>query len=419
MPPVVTTPNLDDLLLDVATAIELSDRDRRVVESRYRLLKEHIEREESPLAPYLYESESRIYPQGSISIGTTVVSGTEDDRFDLDALVELSVPSDWTPNYVLKLLWETLKDFPDAQEVVRCTRCVQIRFAFMHMDVTVLDPEPPIRIERAGEIFHSPDKGRSCRVPANPYGFSLWFRNNVHAGGTEFTETLARRRFTNSIDRLSQMVEVKAADQDDLPPVLPPHLDSEQVVALKLLKRYMNLRYEDRDLKKPPSVYLSKLAVDSENSSYGLCSQLIAQAQFVAAEMDHHVSRNQFPDERNPSYKPDRLNDRWPKNQNDMIVLKKDMIYLITELERAKRGDFSDIAKIISGIFGERITNRSVQYLLDRAEAAGVQQGSQYERGTGAVLLKDALGAPAIVRKVSNAPAHNFHCQEIKKVDEN
>ena len=207
----VTTPNFDDLLLDVATAIELSDRDRLVVEKRYRLLKEHIEREESPLAPYLNDAESRIYPQGSISIGTTVVSGTEDDRFDLDALVELNVPPDWTPNYVLDLLWETLKDFPDAKEVVRCTRCIQIRFAFMHMDVTVLDPEPPIRIERAGDIFHSPDKGSSCRVPANPYGFSWWFRKTVHAGSSLFTETLARRRSTNGIDRLSQIVEFQGS----------------------------------------------------------------------------------------------------------------------------------------------------------------------------------------------------------------
>lgn len=419
MPPVVTTPNLDDLLLDVATAIELSDRDRRVVEKRYRHLKAHIERKESPLAPYLIDAESRIYPQGSISIGTTVVSGTEDDRFDLDALVELDVPPEWTPDYILDLLWKTLKDFPDAEEVERCTRCVQIRFAFMHMDVTVLDPEPSPRIERAGEIFHSPDKGRSYRVPANPFGFSWWFRSKVHAGSTQFTESLASRRSTNGIDRLSQMVELKEAEQDDLPPVLPPRLDSEQVVALKLLKRYLNLRYQDRNLKRPPSVYLSKLAVDAGNSAGGLCAQLIAEAKFVATQMAYHISKNEFPDERNPSYEPDRLNDRWPKNQNDLVVLRNDMSYLITELERAKMADFSEIAKVVSGIFGERIANRSVQYLLDRAEAAGVQQGSQYEKGIGTVLLKGSVGAPAIARKASNAPAHNFHCQEFKKVDEN
>ena len=410
MPSVVTTPNLDDLLLDVATAIELSGRDRRFAESRYRLLKNHVERAESPLAPYLNDSESRIYPQGSISIGTTIVSGTEDDRFDLDALVELRVPPERTPKHVLDLLWETLKDFPNASEVVRCTRCVQIRFAFMHMDVAVLDRKPAIQIERAGEIFHSPDKGESYRVPANPFGFSLWFRKNVHAGGAQFTETLIKRRSTNGIDRLPAIMEFRGAEQDDLPPVLPPLLDSEQVVALKLLKRYINLRYEDRDLKKPPSVYLSKLAVDAENSFYGLCAQLEAQAQHVAAKM-----RGQFPDERNPSYRPDRLNDRWPKNKKDMVVLEEDMNYLIAELKRAKTAEFSDIATIVSGIFGERIAKRSVQYLLDRAEAAGAKHGSQYEKGTGAVVLKDAVVAPAIARNVSAAPAHNFHSEEFKK----
>jgi len=417
MPSVATSPNLDDLLLDIATAIELSARDRRVVENRYRLLKDHIERKESLLAPYLNDSESRIYPQGSISIGTTVVSGTEDDRFDLDALVELRVPPEWTPRHVLDLLYETLKDFPDAKEVVRCTRCVQIQFAFMHMDVTVLDPQPGEGIERAGEIFHSPDKGESYRVPANPYGFSQWFRTKVHLGSVPFIETLSKRRSTNGIDRLS--MEFKAAEQDDLPPVLPPSLDSEQVVALKLLKRYINLRYEDRDLKKPPSVYLSKLAVDAGNSSYGLCAQFLAQAQFVATEMQRHFLEGQIPDDRNPSYVPDRLNDRWPKNLNDLTVLEKDMNYLIAEIERAKTAEFSQITRVLSGVFGERITKRSVQYLLDRAEAGGVKQDSQYEKGTGTVLLKESLVAPAIARKVSATPAHNFHCEEIDKVNEN
>lgn len=410
----MTSPNLDDLLLDIATAIELSDRDRRVAENRYRLLKEHLEQKKSPLACYLIDSESRIYPQGSISTGTTVVSGSEDDRFDLDALVELRVPPKWTPKQVLDLLYESLKDFPGALEVVRCTRCVQIRFAFMHMDVTVMDPQQGVRIERAGEIFHSPDSGESRRIPANPYGFSQWFRQNIHAGSSQFAETLAKRRATNGIDRLSNFIEIKSAQQDDLPPVLPPRLDFEQVVALKLLKRYVNLRYENRDVKKPPSIYLSKLIVDVGDSPYGLCAQLTAQAQYVEAEMRRHIFNGQLPDERNPTYLPDRLNDRWPKNQKDMEVLAEDMNNLVTEIKRASASEFSSIAKIVSGMFGEKVSNRSVQVLLDRAAEAGVKRSSRYEKGTGAVILDETIIAPAIVG-TSAAPRHSFHSEEKKE----
>jgi hypothetical protein len=64
--------NLDDLLLDIATSIEPSDADRRIIDKRYRELKTHLERPNSPLSGYLLEDESRIYAQGSISISATI-----------------------------------------------------------------------------------------------------------------------------------------------------------------------------------------------------------------------------------------------------------------------------------------------------------------------------------------------------------
>ena len=65
--PFQQTNALDEVLLDVAALIELSPRDRRVADNRYRLLKEHLERRGSPLAPYLVDGVSLIYAQGSIA----------------------------------------------------------------------------------------------------------------------------------------------------------------------------------------------------------------------------------------------------------------------------------------------------------------------------------------------------------------
>jgi hypothetical protein len=81
-----TAPGLDDLLLDVVTVIELSDHDREVADNRYRRLKSHLERPTSLLRPYLMNSTSLIYAQGSMAIGATIISGTDEDRFDVDAL---------------------------------------------------------------------------------------------------------------------------------------------------------------------------------------------------------------------------------------------------------------------------------------------------------------------------------------------
>ena len=164
-------PNLDDLFLDIAPAIEPSDADRRIMDRRYRQLKEYLERPSSPLAPYLRDDDSRIYPQGSVAISATIISGDRDDRFDVDAIVEFDVPPELSDEKVLDLLYWALQGFPGAERVVRNTRCVTVEFAFMHMDVTPMDPEAEPRPERIGEIFHSPDEGEACHVPANPVGF--------------------------------------------------------------------------------------------------------------------------------------------------------------------------------------------------------------------------------------------------------
>ncbi len=414
----MASPNLDDILLDIVAAIELSPRDRQVAENRYRRLKEHLERPQSPLAQYLNDGESHIYPQGSMAIGATIVDGTDDDRFDLDALVEMVVPTSWTPDDVLDTLYTALKDFPDAKEIVRCTRCVQIRFAFMHMDVTILDPTTGKGIDRAGEIFHSPDEGPSYPVPANPYGFSGWFRSTVEIGSETLPQAMSAKRMMNSIDRLapSPFEVANAAEQDDIPAMIPPHLDSEQVLALKLLKRNLNLAYENRDIRRPPSIYLTKMAADVGLSPYGLFSQLLSLAQYIKSEMKKHQQAGLLPDERNPSYDPDRLNDRWPTEQKDMHILEQDMDYLISGLQAVQTADFREITKILADLFGEKISGHSVERYLDRAIKAGDTGGSgNYIRNVGIYVPSEAVIAPAVSKSVSTVPKNHFHCSEIKK----
>jgi Second Messenger Oligonucleotide or Dinucleotide Synthetase domain len=418
----ITSPNLDDLLLDIATAIELSDRDRQVAESRYRKLKEHLERAASPFAPYLADDSAHIYPQGSVATGTTIVSGTEEERFDLDAMVEVKAAAHLKPKQALDLLFEALKDFPDAVDVVRCTRCVQIKFAFMHMDVSIMLPSDEPRIQRAGELFHSCDKGVEKLVPTNPYGFAAWFRANTNDSHEEFHNALVRRRSVSAIDRFESATYAKSvtiyandAKQDDLPAILPSRHDSEQSVALKLLKRYINLRYEGRDMKKPPSIYLAKLAADVDVSEYGLCAQLAALANHIHTQMGISLATGKFPDERNPSYAPDKLNDRWPKERSDMEVLSTDMSALLSSIDKLRNSGFKQIATDVVAMFGERVSKLSVAALLERAAAPEYGHKSQYERGTGATILSGAVVAPAVARSLAQAPRQNFHCGIAKK----
>ena len=200
----------DEILLDVASVLELSHADRRVAENRYRRLKTHLERDSSVLHPHLIDGESFIYAQGSIATSTTIISGTDEDRFDLDAVVEIDVPQEWSDSDALDKLEEALQGFPGVIKIIRCTRCVQLQFPFMHMDVTILDRSEKIAVERAGEIFHSPDDGNAYRVQSNPWGFTDWYRASVSANQAEqfnFQKLLTERRQDHSYTRLPVLDE--------------------------------------------------------------------------------------------------------------------------------------------------------------------------------------------------------------------
>jgi len=215
------------------------------------------------------------------------------------------------------------------------------------MDVTIMDRRAKIAVERAGEIFHSPDTGASSRVPSNPWGFTSWFRGTVGVGQEAFAATLREHRLVVAKNRLTfidenERIVVAKAEQVDLPPVIPSAIDAQEAVALKLLKRFLNLRYEGLPVKRPPSIYLTKRAGDVGYVPQGLTAQLFQLADSTAKIMRNHIAAGTRPRELNPSYAPDRINDRWPADDasgvKDMKILAEQLEYLTDRLEQMLLG---------------------------------------------------------------------------------
>lgn len=402
-----TTPNLDTVLLATALQLELSDRDHRVAEKRYQFIPEHLQRPGSRLQ--LYMSAAKVYAQGSRAIGATIVHGASDDRFDFDAILEFFAPRDWAPGKVLDELYLAFEGFPDVKSIERCTRCIQLQFAFMHLDVTPMAPAADPRPERVGDIYHSPDTGADARLPVNPYGFAGWFRDHLTPASQAFIDNARAMRARLEIkDRLAPGLIVADADIDDLPDLIDPIREAPQVIALKLMKRYLNLRYAARDMKRPVSPYLSKIAVLVGPSPFGLCGQLVAYAKELDRRMTVALETGRHPDERNPVFSMESFNDRWPKDAMEMRVFREDLRYLVRELERARQSELTEIRKIFGGLFGEIVSGRAVQGYMDGV--TGRAGPTPYERGKGFVAAP-AILAPASVAAatISRAPSHHFH----------
>lgn len=402
---------LDDILVALATLLELTDQDRKIAESRYERLKNHLSREGCEFAELLEQENSLIYAQGSMAISTTILSGTDDDRFDVDAVVEIAVPSDWTSKQVLDKLYDALESFPYKISIERCTRCVQLQFANMHMDVTIIDNRENISGERPGKIFHSPDSGDSYSVPSNPWGFTAWFRNSLVQDQPQFKDKLESKRqmITSSLLRVSdqEMIFLKEAEQEKLPPIIPARVDSQEAVSLKLLKRFINLHYEDIDAKRPPSIYLTKKAIDCGYSSSGLTAQLYRLANHISGELQVHINRCTRLEERNPSYFPDIITDRWPRvgtdGDMDLQTTIDKMELLKAQLIAVSTMPISEAKTVLSELFGERITERMLQQLIGAVDSSDKNVSLSHAFPVGSVITSQS--------ETYVAPrSHHFHC---------
>jgi hypothetical protein len=278
-----------------------------------------------------------------------------------------------------------------------------------------MDRRARIAGNRPGHIFHSPDTGAAYRVDANPWGFIDWFRNAVGVGDATFADRLRTARDAAGIRRLQFLDErerlfMADAEQVPLPPAIPTRIDAQEVVALKLLKRYLNLRYASSTLKRPPSVWITKLTGDIGYDPRGLSHQLFSLADGICANLRTHLANGTVPNELNPSYRLDRINDRWPRplasGRTDMECLADHLDALKGALNKMLFATQQDILKEIDSLFGETFGAAEREILKKRYDRRERDSGILIKSGSGAVF------APALVKAqpdLRSVPQHRFH----------
>lgn len=405
---------IDLLLADVAVRIQLSQTHYNLAVSRYETINDWIERDGSPLKDQVV----LFYPQGSMAIGATIASKVESDEFDIDLIAQLDLHPESDPHHVLNLLEQAIRGDLGSRyfkQTERCTRCIQVQYADgMHLDVT-----PMIRLvgspERAGYIFHSPEAWPTSddkRIVANPYGFADWFRRNTPAE-TDFALAFAKREVAYA----STLLLEKAAEADPVPAQKPAHEKSRALVALQLLKRWRNLRYDGRKSRRPASVLLAKLVGDNANQTGSLSEELEYQARrmyefFTEAERQQRLAYVE-----NPSCPGDVFTDRWPANLHEQHVFRLDLEDLLAKLEQLRSGGaLHKMQEVLVDLFGERPAVEAVRLLTEsmgRAIATGRSHhntcGGRFDLGASGVLGASAIVDASTVTTVRATPKHtNF-----------
>jgi hypothetical protein len=389
----------DILLADVAVRIQLSPTEYITATKHYEVMGDWIDRPDSPLRGLV----SGFYPQGGFSTGSTIASHDDRSDFDLDAMAVVDWPLDVDPEYALATLHGTVAGEKGSRyhdKADRKTRCTQIVYDGMHLDVT---PSVLIshRAAKTSFIFHSKPSDPSVRketIYANPYGLAEWFNDR-----TQYDEAFATYYEGASLD-FSRVILLEKADTTPVPAQAPAYRKSKQVICLQLMKRWRNIAYDrrHRGLRLPPSVLLTYyIGENTSDADRSLLDELIHHVDAVTLTIETAVAFGNLVEARNPKCEEDRLTDRWPGTAQDQKVFLDELHLLQGRLAKLKNGVSLDgMREILENLFGETPANEAVAAFRQRHVNDNAAGKGLYIPGRGAVPALGSVAAPSIAKAV-------------------
>lgn len=401
----------DVLLANVAIGIQLSPTNHRLADERLKTLADWIDRPGSPLAGLV----DLVYPQGSMAIHATIAAALRNDEFDVDAIVQGRFPAGTTPHEALDLLYRAVRGDPGSRyytKTKRNTRCVTVEYVGMHVDLTPGELLPR-RDPRVSHIFHHrPEEPNNAgkRITANPYGFAEWF-NEVTPRSPLFEQFFGDQSL--ALDR-----QWAKAETEEVPAPIPAYQKPPAVIALQLIKRNRNVRYDRRVERKPPSVLLASLVAQFAGVTGSPYSELLHQSRQLVNYFQSHQNARKLISVQNPRCPEDVFTDRWPANLDEQGLYLEDLQYMVAQLELIEKDPPLElIAGVFSRLFGEDIS-KSVVDAFNEETGRRIASGSLLtERKTGRIELGQsrwakvpaATAAPAVVRA---SPPHTFYGSE-------
>lgn len=400
----LTSP-IDVLLADIVIRLQLNRTAYREAVDRYETIQKWIDRDESPLRGRV----DACYPQGSMAIQATVASKGTADEHDLDVVAELKLSPDVSPEIPLELLYRSILGTLGSRywgKTRRRSRCVTVDYSNMHLDITPsvrLDSRPP----RECRIFESPTHDRyapSRPIVANPYGFAKWFNDVTHVDD-EFSELFNQRMlaYESAMSRL-------ASEGIPLPAQEPAEKKSISAVILQLIKRWVNITYESRRVRRPPSVMLATMVANAQVSDVSLLRGLNQCVQFIFDALRSESLTHSTIRILNPACNRDEFTDRWPETLDHQNLFISDLGKFLDRLQMlGKRPPLDEIQHIMVELFGE-LPTRSVFEAFNRQYGESISGGSsRYNPTRGGIVLPSAVPAARTdVRNSRRVPSHTF-----------
>lgn len=360
---------LDALLFDICEELQLARTRYDVAVERYGTANRLLEKAGSPFQ-FL---RPRIFPQGSMALGTTCKP--VDGPHDLDFVLQID-PLRWPlhPLAGLNALYEFLRSNETYRGMISLkNRVVRLTYADeFYMDIL---PAYTDHVS-GGTCILVPDRQKLSLCPSNPEGFIRWFHNRC------FT----RRRLL--LEKAMPVPPQQTVDEKE-----PLQL------AVQLLKRWRDLAFDDSCA--VISVVLTTLAgthySGEESVSEALSAILagIVKAIDVADLFDKRIVV------RNPSNIEEDFAERWDSNPNAYDEFKRG----VRQFER----NWSAI------VVGGRETNKELEKLFgEYVRSALIKRGQRLHeaRKAGSLAVGTTGAITGLGPGATSVPRNVFHGDE-------
>lgn len=335
---------LSTIYRHVGDTLNISDTERNQIVDSYKAVGSYLGNLEENL-------HIKIYPQGSLGLGTIIkpLKSDNDGEYDVDMVCLLKEGSHLSTEKIKKIVGNRLKENDRYKEMLNDEgkRCWTLQYSDFHMDILPSVPMNSNKNDTRIRLTHTEDYSNYTSKYSNPKGYLEWFQE-------EMKET-----YTQSREFYSKKNDVEI---DEVPLY---KLRTPLQISIQLLKRHRDIMYQNTDKSehKPISIIITTLATQAyEDQGFDLYTTL----SNILRNMESHIqkSENGIYVIGNPTNPEENFADKWNEKP-----IKKDVFF--EWLKAAKRDIIENPLSIseglheakysLSNIFGEEVITKSFQ----------------------------------------------------------
>jgi hypothetical protein len=355
-----------EMLEYLAESLDISESRFKEAEGRYQAVGKWLERDESVVA----EFDPAIYTQGSFRLGTVIKPFTDEEKYDIDLVCQLSLTKKQATQKQLKdLVGFEIKAYAlannmkyPAEESRRCWTLNYAEGTQFHMDTLPCIPDSEafklILQSRSipGNITEHAIAITDNTLPNYGYLDEDWLRSNPKGYAEWFKERM-KIQFETRRMILAESIEAKAEDVPDY------KVKTTLQRAVQLFKRHRDIMFKNDPGDKPISMIITTLAAHAYHNEDDLYDALDS---IINGMPDYILTKDGAPWIPNPVNPDENFADKWKEKLKKELNFRKWLLRVETDLASAfKESGIHKVAERLKPAFGDRAVNQAMKRMGD------------------------------------------------------